>query len=110
VVHRIAGGRIAFVARRIAWLTSRKRSQTDGRQQARFDSFNNSSRLVIVEERDWQSTNSQNLIWSERVVARVADMIDVHDVSQAAIIVAPEPFEKRATSSLEGLAPFRVQL
>ena len=72
-------------------------------------SMYNKSTAFPIEERDWQSSNSKNLIRPERVVARPRHVVDVHHVGEASEALIPETLEKRDTTPLERVAPGRLQ-
>src|SRR5439155_26220628 len=107
MITAVAFGYAPAIMRRVSRFTRGERAQTDRREQKLLYRIYNMTRLFFREQRERQSSNSEDLIRSKCKIDNARLMIAIDDVGEVTSVFAPEfAFERRA-SFLEHRLPTR---
>src|SRR6058998_3413134 len=97
MINGISRARVALIMRRISRFTRGERAQTDRREQKLLYRIYNMTRLFFREQRERQSSNSEDLVRSKCKIDNARLMIAIDDVGEVTSVFAPEfAFERRA--------------
>src|SRR5687768_10144504 len=110
VVDRVAACRVTLVAGTVARFACVEGPQSERRQQPALDLGYDASRPGTLEQRDGKTSNGEDLIRTERIVAGSGNVIDIDDISEVSAGVVPESLDERRATALERVVPAFVGL